>query len=99
MKTKQTKPAAKANAQAPGTDWAKLATMGEEEIDYSDIPKLGDEFFKTAVRNPFYRPVKAATTVRLDTDVLAWLRSQGKGYQTRINQILRDAMLKDVEHH
>ncbi|HWZ49717.1 MAG TPA: BrnA antitoxin family protein [Herbaspirillum sp.] len=51
------------------------------------------------MRNPFYRPVKAATTVRLDTDILAWLCSQGNGYQTRINQILRDAMLKDIEHH
>lgn len=97
MKNKHTKPAAEANSQ--GTDWVKLDSMTDADIDYSDIPKLGDDFFKNAVRNPFYRPVKAATTVRLDTDILAWLRSQGKGYQTRINQILRDAMLKDTEHH
>lgn len=97
MKNKHTKPTAELKAQA--TDWVKLDAMSDAEIDYSDIPKLGDEFFKKAVRNPFYRPVKAATTVRLDTDILAWLRSQGKGYQTRINQILRDAMLKDIEHH
>jgi uncharacterized protein (DUF4415 family) len=97
MKNKHTKPAAELKAQA--TDWAKLDAMSDAEIDYSDIPKLGDDFFKQAARNPFYRPVKAATTVRLDTDILAWLRSQGKGYQTRINQILRDAMLKDIEHH
>ncbi len=81
------------------SDWAALEAMSDTKIDYSDIPQLNDEFFRQAVRNPFYRPVKAATTVRLDTDVLALLRSQGKGYQTRINQILRDAMLKDIEGH
>jgi uncharacterized protein (DUF4415 family) len=42
----------------------------------------------------FYRPMKSSTTVRIDADVLAWLKSQGKGYQTRINAILRDAMIK-----
>ena len=46
------------------------------------------------MRNPFYRPTKSTTTVRLDTDVLLWLKSQGKGYQTRLNAILREAMLK-----
>jgi uncharacterized protein (DUF4415 family) len=59
----------------------------------TQIPPLGEEFWNRAVRNPFYRPVKQATTVRIDADVLAWLRAQGKGYQTRINQILRNAML------
>lgn len=97
MKNKHPKPTGELKAQ--GTNWAKLDAMSDAEIDYSDIPKLDDEFFKKAVRNPFYRPVKAATTIRLDTDILAWLRAQGKGYQTRINQILRDAMLKDSERH
>jgi uncharacterized protein (DUF4415 family) len=48
------------------------------------------------VRNPFYRPVKSQLTVRLDSDVLAWLKAKGKGYQTKINVILRRAMLEDV---
>jgi uncharacterized protein (DUF4415 family) len=48
-------------------------------------------------RNPFYRPVKQQLTVRLDADVVAWLWKQGKGYQTRLNQVLREAMLEDVE--
>src|SRR5271167_587281 len=65
-------------------------------IDYSDIPPLDDGFWKRAVRNPFYRPVKSQLTVRLDNDVLAWLKRQGRGYQTRINAILRRAMLEDV---
>ncbi len=65
---------------------AALAARPSDVIDYSDIPAVTD----TA---GFYRPVKKMTTIRLDADVLAWLRSQGKGYQTRINAILRREML------
>ena len=63
-----------------------LATRPDAEIDYSDIPPLGN-------LEQFYRPVKEMTTVRIDADVLHWLRSQGKGYQTKINAILRKEML------
>lgn len=76
-----------------------LANKPDSEIDYSDIPPLGDDFWKNAVRNPFYKPVKQVTTVRVDSDVLLWLKSRGKGYQTRINAILRDAMLNSIQHH
>lgn len=71
-----------------------LAKMPDSAIDYSDIPPLDDTFWKNAVRNPFYKPTKQATTVRIDADVLLWLKSTGKGYQTRINAILREAMLQ-----
>ncbi|WP_375457191.1 BrnA antitoxin family protein [uncultured Methylobacterium sp.] len=70
-----------------------LAAMPDEAIDYSDIPPLTEAFWDNAVRGGFYRPTKTSTTVRIDSDVLAWLRSQGRGYQTRINAILRRAML------
>jgi uncharacterized protein (DUF4415 family) len=73
-----------------------LAAMPDESIDYSDIPPLDDDFWKKAVQNPFYRPNKTSTTVRLDADVLAWLKSQGKGHQTRINAILREAMIRSL---
>ena len=73
-----------------------LAEMPDSEIDYSDIPPLDETFWKNAVRNPFYKPTKTSTTVRVDADVLAWLKSQGKGYQTRINAILREAMLRSL---
>lgn len=66
-------------------------------IDYGDIPPLDDALWQNAVRNPVYRPTKTSTTVRLDTDVLRWLRSQGKGYQSRINAILRRAMLASMK--
>jgi len=71
-----------------------LAALPDSEIDYSDIPPLDETFWARAVPNPFFKPVKTATSVRIDADVLAWLKSQGKGYQTRLNQILREAMLR-----
>lgn len=74
-----------------------LATRPDGAIDYSDLPPLNDAFWKNAVRNPIYKPTKTSTTVRIDTDVLLWLRSQGKGYQSRINAILRRAMLTSLE--
>jgi uncharacterized protein (DUF4415 family) len=70
-----------------------LAARPDSEIDFSDIPELTEEQWKTAVRGNFYRPVKQQVTARVDADVLAWLKSQGKGYQSRINAILRREML------
>lgn len=72
-----------------------LAKMSDATIDYSDIPPLSDDFWQKAMRNPLYKPKKQSTTVRVDSDVLLWLKSKGKGYQTRINKILREAMLKE----
>ena len=72
---------------------AALAVRPESEIDYSDLPPLTEKFWKNAQRGRFYKPTKTSTTVRIDTDVLAWLRAQGKGYQSRINAILRREML------
>ena len=62
----------------------------KSRIDYSDIPPLGDEFFAQAKRA--WPPAKQQLTVRLDTDVLAWLKQYGRGYQIRIDWILRAAM-------
>jgi len=76
---------------------AALATHADGEIDYSDIPPLTAEFWKHIERGKFYKPTKTSTTVRIDSDVLAWLRSQGKGYQSRINAILRREMLESLK--
>jgi uncharacterized protein (DUF4415 family) len=73
-----------------------LSEMPDTEIDFSDISPLDEAFWKNAVSNPFYKPTKSSTTVRVDSDVLAWLKSEGKGYQTRINTILREAMLRSL---
>ena len=72
---------------------ASLAALSDETIDYSDIPPLSDEALKTAVRGRFYRPVKQQITARVDADVVDWLKSYGKGYQSRLNAILRREML------
>jgi uncharacterized protein (DUF4415 family) len=74
----------------------QLASRPDSEIDFSDIPELTEEFWKNAIRSPFYRPVKKQVTVRLDSDVIAWLRTKGAGYQTRMNALLRSAMLKEA---
>jgi uncharacterized protein (DUF4415 family) len=68
----------------------KLAALRDEEIDLSDQPEVRD--WSRAVVGKFYRPIKKSLTIRLDADVLAWLKGQGRGYQTRINKLLRAAM-------
>ena len=73
----------------PRTDWKRLSEMDDKDIDTSDIPELDDDFFRRAeIRVPAKHPV----TLRLDADVLTWFKSQGQGYQTRINKLLRNYM-------
>jgi len=67
-----------------------LVRLADEDIDTSDIPEITD--WSKAVVGKFYRPIKNSITIRLDADVLAWLRQSGPGYQTRINALLRRAM-------
>jgi uncharacterized protein (DUF4415 family) len=69
---------------------ARLDRMTDAEIDYSDIPPLGKAFFTRA--RVAWPPPKKQLSIRLDADVLEWLKAQGRGYQTRINHILRAAM-------
>lgn len=72
---------------------AALSELPDDQIDYSDIPPLTDEQLANAKRGRLYRPVKQQITARVDADVLDWLKSQGKGYQARMNAILRREML------
>ena len=77
---------------------AKLAAMPDSDIDLSELPELMEKFWQNAVPNPFYRPVKKQITLRIDADILAWLRQQGsEGYQSRLNALLRSVMLRDLE--
>ena len=69
---------------------AEARLLDATPIDYSDIPPLSDEFFTKALAE--WPPAKQQLTIRLDADVLKWLKAQGRGYQTRINRILRTAM-------
>jgi uncharacterized protein (DUF4415 family) len=68
----------------------ELITNGprrDEDIDLSDAPEIPDDAVLV-----HFRPRKAVVTIRLDSDVLAWLKSAGDGYQTRVNELLRQAM-------
>jgi uncharacterized protein (DUF4415 family) len=69
----------------------KLAARPDREIDLSDIPEIR-EIPSDAVIGRFYRPKKTTVTIRLDVDVVAWLKATGDGYQTRINAYLRHLM-------
>ncbi|EPL10056.1 BrnA antitoxin family protein [Pseudomonas sp. CF161] len=71
------------------TDWERLAKLDDKSIDTGDIPELTEDFFRRAELRV---PVKQAVTIRLDADVLEWFKGQGAGYQTRINQLLRQYM-------
>jgi uncharacterized protein (DUF4415 family) len=69
------------------TDWGRLETTSDSDIDVSDIPKLDKAFFEHAqVRLPRR---KSSISLRVDSDVLEWFKSQGRGYQTRINAVLK----------
>ena len=73
-----------------------LKRLKDSEVDTTDIPPISD--WSKAVVGKFYRPIKKPLTIRLDADVLAWLKGQGRGYQTRINAILRTAMESGESH-
>jgi uncharacterized protein (DUF4415 family) len=68
----------------------ELRRLDETPIDYSDIPELDDEWFERARLERSL--VKKQLTIRLDSDVLDWVKRHGRGYQTRINRILRVVM-------
>jgi uncharacterized protein (DUF4415 family) len=65
------------------TNWAALKAMSDEDIDYSDIPPLTDEFFERAtLRIPIDQ---SQNLVQLDPDVKQWFQNQGDPYKTLIN--------------
>src|SRR3989339_1320844 len=69
------------------TDWNRLRSMKDDEIDFSDIPKIDPAVFKKMVIRMPQR--KELVSIRIDPDVLGWFRKQGHRYQTRINAVLR----------
>ena len=74
----------------------QLKALEGRPIDFSDIPESPPGAWKNAVRGRFYRPTKKAVSLRLDTDVIAWLKKDGDGYQTRANRMLRERMLSEL---
>ena len=69
------------------TDWKRLKSMKDEEIDFSDTPEVDSSVIaKMVVREPRPKPI---VSIRLDPEILEWFKRKGKGYQTRINAVLR----------
>ena len=77
-------------ATAQKKDIAAVAAKTDATIDFSEMPEVRD--WTGAEVGQFYRPPKRTVTIRLDSDVLEWLKSYGRGYQTKANGLLRHAM-------
>lgn len=79
---------------------ARLARMTDDDIDYSDSPDLSDDVafpLDDAVIGGYQWPQpKRQLTIRIDADILDWLKSKGRGHHPRLNHILRLAMLTDL---
>ena len=76
----------------------EIEAMGDEDIDFSDIPEVTD--FSGWQRGKFYRPVKQQLTLRLDADVVHWFKThsgEGRGYQTKINAALRRFVEEEIK--
>ncbi|MCL2068031.1 MAG: BrnA antitoxin family protein [Treponema sp.] len=75
-------------------DLDRVDSIKDEDIDYSDIPEFKDfSGFHPWQDRKLYKPIKVAVTCKLDADIVAWLKQGGKGYQTRLNKILRQVMV------
>jgi uncharacterized protein (DUF4415 family) len=74
-----------------------LAAIQDSAIDTSDIPELMAEQLRRAALGQTYRPIKKRVTMRLDADVIAWLKPDGRGYQTKANTLLQREMLRVLQ--
>ena len=83
------------------TDWKRLETMTDDDIDTSDIPPITPEMFARAVvrKGLKTKSGKAQLTIRVDKDVLMWFKAHGRGYQTQINALLRAYMEASKSAH
>jgi len=70
----------------------RLYAKRERGMDHSDVPQLPPEQWAKGIIGRYYRPLKTQISFRIDKDVLAWLKSKGRGHLSRINVILRERM-------
>ena len=82
------------------TDWDRVDAMTDDEIDLTDCEEITPEMFAKAVVRQGLKRVcrKVQITLRLDSDVIAWFRNGGRGYQTRINALLRTYVDEQRRH-
>ncbi len=73
------------------TDWNRVDKLDDTDINFSDNPQVTPEMFAKAILRKGLKPVSRKTqiTLRIDDEVLMWFKSQGRGYQTRINSLLK----------
>jgi uncharacterized protein (DUF4415 family) len=76
------------------TDYERLVAMTDKDIDFSENPEVPPEMFARGIVRRGLKPIprKKQLTLRVDSDVVDWYREQGRGYQTRINSLLRAYM-------
>jgi uncharacterized protein (DUF4415 family) len=84
----------KTTLKKTGSDWKRLSSMEPNDVDTTDIPEISPEQFARAIVRRGLKPsaAKVQLTIRVDRDVLEWYRKKGRGYQTRINKLLRAYM-------
>jgi len=73
-----------------------VVALPDDQINLSDPDAPETLDWTGAVRGRFYKPVKKLKSLRIDADVLAFFEAQGPGYQTRINNVLRESMIKEL---
>jgi uncharacterized protein (DUF4415 family) len=76
-------------------DIRKAYEERDRQYDNTDVAPLPPEKWANAVVGKYYRPLKEQIALRIDADVLAWFKSKGAGYQSRMNEVLRREMLAD----
>lgn len=83
-----------ATSRKSRTNWKRVDALSDQNIDFSDTPELTPETFAKVIVRRGLKPMppKQQLTLRIDSDVLAWYKKQGPGYQTRINALLRAYM-------
>jgi len=83
------------------TDFDRIDKLEDKDIDFSDSPVITPEMFATTIVRKGLKlvPQKSQITLRMDTDVLEWFKTQGKGYQTRMNALLRAYMQAQKNHN
>lgn len=84
----------KSTTRKSETDWKRIDAMTDADIDFSETPEVTPEMFARAILRRNFKPIprKKQLTLRIDGDVVDWYKSQGPGYQTRINALLRAYM-------
>ena len=87
----------KLTSKARQKELKAIASVADDRIDTSDIPELTEEQLRGAIRGRMYRPIKKPVTMRLDADVIAWLKHDGAGYQTKANSLLRQEMIRSYQ--